>query len=188
MSFILKKIEQFPKDEVTDLIASNITVLDENLELIGKSPGTRTGQWCDLMGIGQDRQLVLISVEERYTDRMFFTILNRLDVVWENMDNISHLYPAYGIERNHLPRVVIVAPSYPESFIKSLGYLTYRVRIDLFTYRCLESGEGRGLLVEPVETKVNYGDILKADSRILKPRGLATGTKVTTEEIMEFLH
>ena len=98
------------------------------------------------------------------------------------------MYPTYGIERNHLPRVVIAAPSYPNSFIKSLGYLTYRIRIDLFTYRCLESEKGRGLLVEPVEIKVNYGDILKADSRLLKTRGLVTGTKVTTEEIMEFLH
>lgn len=188
MSCIFKKIELFPKNEVTDIIANNITVLDEQLELIGKSPGTRTGQWCDLMGMGSDGQLVMISIAERYTDRMFLSILNRLDVVWENMDNISHRYPTYEIERNHLPRVVIIAPSFPNSFIKSLGYLTYRIRVDLFTYRCLESEKGRGLLVEPVETKVHYGDLLKADSRVLKTRGLFTGTKVTTEEIMEFLH
>ena len=188
MSFILRKVEPFPKNEVTDLIASNIKILDEHLELIGKSLGTRSGQWCDLVGIGNEKQLVVIAVEERYTDRMFCNILNRLDSVWENMDSISQLYPSYGIKPNHFPRVVILAPSYPHSFIKSLAYLTYRIRIDLFTYRCLESEKGRGFLVEPVETRVNYGHILKAESRVLKTQALVTGTKITTEEIMEFLH
>ena len=42
MSFILKESEPFTKDEVTKLIAENSKVLDEYLELIGKSIGTRT--------------------------------------------------------------------------------------------------------------------------------------------------
>ena len=188
MSFILKKVESFSKDEVTDLIARNIKILDEHFELIGKSLGTRSGKWCDLVGIGNDKQLVIIAIEERYTDRMFCTILNRLDSVWENMESIAQLYPSYGIKKNHFPRVVIIAPSYPNSFLKSLAYLTYRIRIDLFTYRCLESEKGRGFLVEPVETRINYGHLLKTHSRILKTQAFVTGTKVTTEEIMEFLH
>ena len=187
MSFILKKVEPFSKNEITDLIAGNIKVLDENLELIGKHLGTRTGKWCDLVGIGNDKQLVIITVEERYTDRMFCAMLNRLDSVWENMESISQLYSSYGIKKDHFPRVVIIAPSYPHSFLKSLTYLTYRIRIDLFTYRCLESVKGRGFLVEPVETRINYGHILKAESKLLKTQALVTGTKVTTEEIMEFL-
>ena len=182
MSFIFKKIELFSKKEVVDLIAGNITVLDEHLELIATSLGTRTGQWCDLMGRSNDGQLVLISVEERYTDKMFLSILSRLDAVWENMCNISRLYPTYEIEQNHLPRVVILAPSYPSSFIKSLGYLTYRMRIDLFTYRCLESEEGRGLLVEPVETNIIFFDIadlnIKA-SEFRKPL-FAKGVRIST--------
>ena len=56
MSFILKATEPFTKDEVTKLIAENSSVLDEQLELIGNSLGTRTEKWCDLVGIGNDKR------------------------------------------------------------------------------------------------------------------------------------
>lgn len=188
MSFILKASEPFTKDEVTNLIAENITVLDKHLELIGKGLGTRTEKWCDLVGIGNDNQLVMIEVEERYTDRMLSSIFSKLDSVWDNMETIAQLYPTYGIKRDCFPRVVIIAPCYPDSFIRSLGYFTYRIRMELFTYKSLESKKGRGLLVEPVETKGNYGNMLKVDKRALKLPSRGTGTQVTTEEIMEFLH
>ena len=99
MSFILKASEPFTKEEVTKLVAENISVLDEHLELIGNSLGTRTEKWCNLVGIGNDNQLVIIEVEERYTDRMLSSILCKLDSVWDNMDTIARLYPSYGIER-----------------------------------------------------------------------------------------
>ena len=188
MPFILKTSESFTKDEVTRLISENSKVLDENLQLIGNSLGTRTEKWCDLVGIGNDNQLVIIEVEERYTDRMLSSIFCKLDSVWDNMVTIAQLYPTYGIERSCLPRVIIVAPTYPNSFIRSLGYLTYRIRMDLFTYKSLDSEKGRGLLVEPVETKGNYGNMFKADKRTPKLPSLGTGTQLTTEEIMEFLH
>ena len=86
-----------------DLIASNVTVLGEHLELIGKSLGTRTEKWCDLVGIGNDRQLVIINIEERYTDRMFFSLLNRLDCVWENMDNIHSCIQHMGSNATTCP-------------------------------------------------------------------------------------
>ena len=188
MSFIVKTGEPFTKEEVTRLIAENIKVLDEHLELIDESLGTRTEKWSDLVGINNDNQLVIIEVEERYTDRMLSSIFCKLDSVWDNMETIARLYPAYGIEKNRFPRLIILAPSYPNSFIITRGYFTYRIRMDLFTYKSLDSEKGRGLLVEPVETKNYCGNMLKADKRALKHSSLATGMQVTTEEIMEFLH
>jgi hypothetical protein len=188
MSFILKTSEPFTKDEVTSLIAENSKVLDEHLELMGKGLGTRTEKWCDLVGIGNNNQLVIIEVEERYTDRMLSSIFCKLDSVWDNIETITQLFPTYGIDKNYFPRVIIVAPSYSNSFIRSLGYITYRIKMDLFTYKSLESERGRGLLIEQVETKSTYGKMLKADRRELKPPSTGAGTQVTTEEIMEFLH
>jgi hypothetical protein len=188
VSFIVKTGEPFTKDEVTRLIAENIKVLDEHLELIGERLGTRTEKWSDLVGIGNDHQLVIIEVEERYTDRMLSSIFCKLDSVWDNMETIARLYPSYEIEKNCFPRVIILAPSYPNSFIRSRGYFTYRIRMDLFTYKSLDSERGRGLLVEPVVTKNYYGNRLKADKRGLNHSELVTGVQVTTEEIMEFLH
>jgi len=81
-----------------------------------------------------------------------------------------------------------VAPSYSPFFKKSITYLNYRIKIDLFTFTCLENATGKGVFLEPVEIKVRYDHVLKADSKNMKSIEVSDVTKVTTEEIMEFLH
>ena len=89
MAFILKKVEDFSKEEIKNLVAKNCKVLDKNLELIGESLETRSERLWDLAGIDDKKRLVLINVELRYTDKMLYQIVNRLDWAWENMGNIA---------------------------------------------------------------------------------------------------
>ena len=84
---------------------------------------------------------------------------------------------------------MVVAPSYPLFFKKSLNYFTYRIEVNLFSYSCIESEQGRGLLLEPDDKKVvKYDHNVKTDGGIRMPKeGFVKNLKVTTEEIMEFL-
>ena len=188
MTFILKKVEDFSKEEIKNLVAGNYKILDKNLELIGRSLGTRSERLWDLVGIDDKKRLVLINVELRYNDKMLYQIVNYLDWAWENMENINKMHPSYVIDDNQMPRVIVVAPSYSPFFKKSITYLNYRIKIDLFTFTCLENTAGKGIFLEPVEIRVRYDHVLKADSKITKPIEVSDDTKVTTEEIMEFLH
>jgi hypothetical protein len=188
MAFILKKVEDFSKEEIKNLVAKNCKVLDKNLELIGESLETRSERLWDLAGIDDKKRLVLINVELRYTDKMLYQIVNRLDWAWENMGNIAKMHPSHVIDNNQMPRVIVVAPSYTPFFKKSITYLNYRIKIDLFTYTYLENDAGKGIFLEPVEIKVRYEHVTKADSKNVKSIEISDSTKVTTEEIMEFLH
>jgi hypothetical protein len=188
MAFILKKVEDFPKEEIKNLVAGNNKVLDKSLELIGRNLGTRSERLWDLVGIDDKKRLVLINVELRYHDKMLYQIVKRLDWAWENMENINKMHPSYVIDDSQMPRVIVVAPSYSPFFKKSITYLNYRIKIDLFTFTCLENTAGKGIFLEPVEIRVRYDHVLKADSKNLQPIEVSDGTKVTTEEIMEFLH
>lgn len=187
MTFIFRKVEIPSKEEIKNLIAENSTVLDKHLELIGGSLGTRGETLWDLVGIDKDKRLVLIDIELRYTDKMLHQIVNRLDWAWENIENIIKMHSSYEINGDQIPRVIIVAPSYLPSFRKSIAYLTYRIRVDLFTYTYLESDAGKGIFFEPVETRVKFEHVLKSDSKDVKSIEVPHSTKVTTEEIMEFL-
>ena len=188
MASILKRVETFSKEEIKNLIAENYKVLDKDLELIGGSLGTRGENLWDLIGIDKDKRLVLIDVELRYTDKILYQILNRLDWAWEHIDSIAKIHPSYEINVDQIPRAIVVAPSYSPFFKKSITYLTYRVRINLFTYMYLESDAERGIFLEPLETRVKYEHILKGDSKDMKSIEVPHSTKVTTAEIMEFLH
>ncbi len=188
MTFILKKVEDFSKEEIKNLVAGNYKMLDKNLELIGRSLGTRSERLWDLVGIDDKKRLVLINVELRYNDKMLYQIVNRLDWAWENMENINKMHPSYVVDDNQMPRVIVVAPSYSPFFKKSITYLNYRIKIELFTFTYLENAAEKGIFLEPVEIKVRYDHVLKADSKSVKPIEVSDGTKVTTEEIMEFLH
>jgi hypothetical protein len=46
----------------------------------------------------------------------------------------------------------------------------------------------KGIFLEPVETRVKHEQVLKVDSKSMKSIEVSHTTKVTTEEIMEFLH
>lgn len=188
MAFILKKVEDFSKEEIKNLVAGNHKTLDKNLELIGRNLGTRGERLWDLVGIDDKKRLVLINVELRYHDKMLYQIVNRLDWAWENMENINKMHTSYVIDDGQMPRVIVVAPSYPPFFKKSITYLNYRIKIDLYTFAYLENAAEKGIFLEPVEIKVRYDHVLKADSKNVKSIEVSGGTKVTTEEIMEFLH
>jgi len=188
MTPILKRVEAFSKEEIKNLIAENYKVLDKHLELIGGNLGTRGENLWDLVGIDKDKRLVLISVELRYTDKILYQILNRLDWAWEHIENITKMHSSYEINDDQIPRVIIVAPSYSPFFKKSITYLTYRIRINLFTYTYLVSNAGKGLFLEPVEIRVHYEYAFKGDSKKVKPIEVSNNAKVTNEEIMEFLH
>ena len=188
MAFILKRIDTSSKEEIKDLIESNCTILDNHLEIVGGNLGTRGEVKWDLVGVDKDRRMVLIGVELRYTDKILYHIVNRLDWAWESIDNITRMYPSCGINRNQIPRAIIIAPSFPPSFRKSITYLNYRIRVNLFTYAYLESDAGKGLLLESVETRMKYETISKGDRRDVQSVEFPQNTQVTTEEIMEFLH
>ena len=188
MAVILKRVESFSEKEIKDLIVENYKMLDENLELIGGDLGTRGERIWDLIGIDKGKRLVLIDIELRYADRMLYQIVNHLDWAWEHMENITKMYPSYSIDSDQLPRVIIIAPSYSLFFKKSITYLTYRIRINLFTYTYLENTTGKGLFLEPIETRVKYEHVLKSENKNVKPVEVFNNTKVTTEEIMEFFH
>ena len=189
MTFILKKAEVPEKDEIAHLIENNPSLLDASLQLIGKKLGPRNEPPWELLGVRQDRRLILIAVETRVTDRTLLKLLRNIDWAWENVETFASIYASYGIDSDQMPCVMIIAPSYPLFFKKSLNYLTYRITVNLFTYSCLESEKGRGLFVEPVEKKVvHYEQSVKTDGGTGTPReGFSRNVKVTTEEIMEFL-
>jgi hypothetical protein len=187
MAFILKRVESPSKEEIKDLIAENCILLDKQLEVVGGIIGTReVGMW-DLVGVDKDKRMVLIGVELQYTYKMLYHIVNRLDWAWENIDIITRMYPSCGIDSNQTPRAIIIAPSYSQSFKKIITYLDY-LKINLFTYTYLESDAGKGILLEPVEIQVKYEHVPKIDNKNMESVDVSPITKVTTEEIMEFLH
>lgn len=187
MASILKRVETHSQEEIKNLISENYKVLDKNLELIGGSLGTRGEKLWDLIGIDKNKRLVLIDVELRYTDKMLYHIVNRLDWAWENIDNIIKMHPSYEINGDQIPRAIIIAPSYSPFFRKSITYLTYRIKINLFTYTYLESDVGKGVFLEPVEIRGHYEHVLKGDSKNVNLAEIYNNARVTTEEIMEFL-
>ena len=189
MTTIFNKIDGPEKDELLAIMENNPGVFGDGLQLIGKNLGPRNQPPWELIGVRKDKELALIALETRITDRTILKLLRNIDWAWENLETLASIYAHYGIDNDHMPCVMVLAPSYTPFFKKSLHYVTYRIDIQLFRYSCLESEKGRGVFVEPVEKKVvTYEHSLKTDAGVRKPtEGFSGNLKVTTEEIMEFL-
>lgn len=187
--FILKRGTPFAKDEIIHLIEGDTGLIDGTLQLVAKNLGPRNEPPWELIGIRSDRRLILIAVETRVTDRLLLKLLRNLDWAWENIETFAGIYKSYGLAADQMPALMVFAPSYPTVFMKSLKYLTYRIEMNLFTYSCFKCAEGRGLFLEPVESRlVKYDHSVKGDTTDRFPGEEITGrVKITTEEIMEFL-
>lgn len=188
MAFIFKRVESPSKEEIKKLIAENCTILDTHLVIVGDDLGTRGKVRWDLVGVDGDKRMVLIGVALHYTDKMLYHLVNQVDWAWEHIDNIARMYPSCGINKDQIPRAIIIAPSYAPSFKKCITYLTYRIKVNLFTYAYLEHDAGKGIFLEPVETRIRYDHTPKSDSKDVQSVDTPHSNKVTTEEIMEFLN
>jgi hypothetical protein len=187
MTMNLTKIEVFTKEEITALVAQQHKALDEGLELVGERLGKKGEPPWDLVGVDSEKRLVLVAVEVLIADRILTALLSRLDWAWEHLDVIARMYPDYGIDCNRLPRVCVVAPDYAPALKRSMHYLNYRVSINLYAYRCLQTGAGKGLLIEQLMSRVKYDRIARTESVKIRLLEVPATAKVTTEEIMEFL-
>ena len=187
MPSAVKKVGPFPKGEVLEFIAGSLKTLEDGLELMGEGLQTRVEKHGDLLGVAADRRLVLVHVLERQTQGTLSMILHSLDWTWENMGTVCRLYPEIRIDKNQFPRTILFTPSYSSSFIKNISYLNYRVKVDLFTYSCLEGKEGRYILLEPVEKRSRNISPSRSDEKIFFNQPNTGAVKITTEEIMAFL-
>lgn len=183
----IKKIETFTREEVTALLVEQHEDLDKGLELIGERLGKKGEPGWDLVGVDGDRRLVLIAVEVSAADTILSQLLSRLDWAWEHLDVVARMYPSYAIDCDRLPRVFVVAPDFAPALKRSMTYLNYRVNISLYTYRCLQTDTGRGLLIERLMNRVKYDRITKGETVKVRLLEVPAAAKVTTEEIMEFL-
>jgi hypothetical protein len=187
MTMHIKKIDVFTKEEITALVAEQHKALDEGLVLLGERLGKKGEPPWDLVGIDGERRLVLIDVQTLIADRMLSPLLSRLDWAWEHLDVIARMYPDQEIDCNRLPRVCVVAPDFAPALKRSIHYLNYRVSIGLYAYRYLQTDAGKGLLIEPLMSRVKYDRMPKMESVKVRLLEVPAAAKVTTEEIMEFL-
>jgi hypothetical protein len=187
MTMNISKIEVFTKEEITALVAEQHKALDDGLELVGERLGKKGETPWDLVGVDSEKRLVLIQVEALAADRILSGLLSRLDWAWEHLETIARMYPDHGIDCSRLPRVLVIAPEFSPALKRSMSYLTYRVSINLYAYRYLQTDAGKGLLLELLMRGAKYDRIPKNESVKVRVLEVPAPAKVTTEEIMEFL-
>jgi hypothetical protein len=125
------------RDEVIDVLFEGIVNLERGLKRLGKLIPTPVGR-IDILAMDMVGRIVIVEVGKGEEEELLFRAIDHFDWALANMRDLEEKYKIEDIDPTLAPRIVILAPSYSEKFIKRASYLNPTF-IDIYEYQLQES-------------------------------------------------
>ncbi len=164
----------------TEFASSGITVVDECWHL-------DDGTAVDLIGIDRDQRLVGVLLGTEEDDTLLIDALNLFDWFLAHGAVVEKMVRPHHVNLRRLPRIVVIAPTFPKRAMRILSYLSPQVHVELLTYLCLRVNEETILLLEQKEGPGPKLWLPGPDEPTFSSQIGEEEAKLTMEEIMEFL-
>jgi hypothetical protein len=164
----------------TEFASSGIRVVDEGWHL-------DDGTAIDLIGIDGDQRLVGVLLRTEEDDTLLSDALNLFDWFLAHGAVVEKMVRPHQVNLRRLPRIVVIAPSFPKRATRILSYLSPQVHVELLTYLCLRVNEETMLLLEQEEGPGPKHWLPGPNAPTFSSEIDEEEAKLTMEEIMEFL-
>ncbi len=124
-------------EDIVFLLFEGITSLERGIQGLNKNVVTTEGK-IDIIAVDMIGRIVLIEVGTQDTEDLLFKSIDHFDWALTNMKNLKEKYKFFNVDSTLAPRIIILAPSYSERFIKRASYLNPTF-IDIYEYQIKES-------------------------------------------------
>jgi hypothetical protein len=152
----LKEV-QVAEKELEDLLIKDLSIIDPDLEYLGRQTETDTGPLDILAYYKQIKSLVVIELKVKEDDSQLFQALRYYDWIRSRVELIRRIYKK-DIDLNAEDWLILVAPSFSDSLKKVARYIN--MPVNLFEFTVLELPDGNKHVIckdidygEPYETK-----------------------------------
>lgn len=123
--------------EIRDLIFEGIANLEKGMKGLEKDLKTPVGN-IDIIARDMIGRLVIIEIGTEYEDALLFNAIDHFDWAINHIENLVKYYEAEGLDPTLAPRIVLLAPSYSEKFIRRASYLSPTF-VDIYEYQVRET-------------------------------------------------
>jgi len=135
------------REELAKLVAEHCAALEQGLKILDQHDGGGKFGPMDLLGVDVQRRLVVIDVSPRQADQLLVEGLAHVSWLWRNRHQIADVVADRQANLVLYPRLILVAPNFSPSFQEAIQGLRF-MAIDSFSFRWLEAGGEKGLLLE----------------------------------------
>ena len=140
MAFTSEEIEE---RKLEAEVIKNPGVLEKGLFVLDHQVPAGTGK-IDVLGVDSGGTMCILELKTAEDDMMFLQGLEYLDWVNNNLADLARRYeekfPRTRISVDDVPRLLLVAPSFSETLLKSAKFVDPKP--DLFEYRYLRTARG----------------------------------------------
>jgi hypothetical protein len=123
--------------DIIELLAQGLGSLERGLQAVKKSIPTPAGN-IDILAVDMVGRIVIVEVCDTRDEDILFQAIDHFDWALSEMHNLKEKLESYNIDPTLAPRILILAPSYTEKFVKRASYLNPNF-IDIYEFQIKES-------------------------------------------------
>lgn len=123
--------------DIIELLAQGLGSLERGLQAVKKNIPTPAGN-IDILAVDMVGRIVIVEVCDTRDEDILFRAIDHFDWALSEMHNLKGKLESYNIDPTLAPRILILAPSYTEKFVKRASYLNPNF-IDIYEFQIKES-------------------------------------------------
>ncbi len=122
---------------ITELLFEGLSSLERGMIGLDRDISTPVGK-IDIMAMDMIGRFSIVEIGEGEIDSLIFKAIDHFDWALTNIKSLQEKYKSYNIDPTLAPRIIILAPSYSEKFVKRAHYLNPTF-IDIYEYQINEN-------------------------------------------------
>lgn len=131
------KVKEQSQADIVELLANGLGSLERGLQAVKKNVVTPAGN-IDILAVDMVGRIVIVEVCNSSSEDILFRAIDHFDWALSEMHNLKQKLDSYNVDPTLAPRILILAPSFTEKFVKRASYLNPNF-IDIYEFQIKES-------------------------------------------------
>lgn len=182
----IKRIDLRDRDLVRALVVESWETIFPDIGYIDSPLELSDGVLCDIIGVDEEKRLVLCFILLPKDDHGLIEIIKSFDWIKQNIRVIKRVYPQSHFETS-IPSLIIISHEFSDEFLKVASYLNLP-EISLYRYLCLEVDGSKGIVLDRMADYHNERDVQSVGQGITQTEDLCLKCLgITREEERDLL-
>ncbi|MCD6080708.1 MAG: DUF91 domain-containing protein [Candidatus Omnitrophica bacterium] len=133
--------------DIVELLAQGLSALERGLQAVKRDVPTPAGN-IDILAVDMVGRIVIVEVCDSRSEDILFRAIDHFDWALSEMSALKQKLESYNIDPTLAPRILILAPSFTEKFVKRASYLNPNF-IDIYEFQIKESMGSKKIYFRP---------------------------------------
>lgn len=145
-------VKDLSEVELEDKVRRAPHLIEDGLKFVDHQRGTHRGP-LDVLMVDASQALVVAELKVVTDEAMLWQGLDYYDYVCQNLAGLARSYQQYNVDPSQNPRLMLIAPDFPEALVRRCKWISDQVRISLFRYQrlILSDKKSETMVYVPVE-------------------------------------